>query len=235
MVIRQVVRDRPVRRLRSFLTTPTLQTGPVRCGSCVSGTVDSSLVRNSAAPTSGSTAPRRAGGSGERSGSMEVPLRWRLVAGGGQRVRPCHKSTLRRDQPGSTALGPSTRKSIVRVGTSRTRSRSCSTGCRSTAPDCCRFAANQFRVPLTAAAYVLLQELRLCAARTACARTQVTWLRDRLLKLGVHCRPLRPPLRPASAARHALPRRVAPRSSRRIGPTDPPHQAPTEPDPEPSP
>ena len=51
---------------------------------------------------------------------------------------------------------------------------------------CCRFAANQFRVLLTAAAYVLMQELRLCAARTACARTQVTWLRDRLLKLGVH-------------------------------------------------
>ena len=51
---------------------------------------------------------------------------------------------------------------------------------------CCRFAANQLRVLLTAAAYVLLQELRLCAARTACARTQVTWLRDRLLKLGAH-------------------------------------------------
>ena len=51
---------------------------------------------------------------------------------------------------------------------------------------CCRFAANQLRVLLTAAAYVLMQELRLCAARTACARTQVTWLRDRLLKLGVH-------------------------------------------------
>ena len=51
---------------------------------------------------------------------------------------------------------------------------------------CCRFAANQLRVLLTAVAYVLMQELRLCAARTACARTQVTWLRDRLLKLGVH-------------------------------------------------
>ena len=51
---------------------------------------------------------------------------------------------------------------------------------------CCRFAANQLRVLLTAVAYVLLQELRLCAARTACARSQVTWLRDRLLKLGVH-------------------------------------------------
>jgi len=51
---------------------------------------------------------------------------------------------------------------------------------------CCRFWANQFRVLLTAAAYVLMQELRLRAARTACARTQVTGLRERLLKLGVH-------------------------------------------------
>jgi hypothetical protein len=51
---------------------------------------------------------------------------------------------------------------------------------------CCRFWANQFRVLLTAAAYVLMQELRLRAARTACARVQVTWLRERLLKLGVH-------------------------------------------------
>jgi hypothetical protein len=39
---------------------------------------------------------------------------------------------------------------------------------------------------LTAAAYVLMQELRLRAARTACARTQVTGLRERLLKLGAH-------------------------------------------------
>ena len=51
---------------------------------------------------------------------------------------------------------------------------------------CCRFWANQLRVLLTAAAYVLLQELRLRAVRTACARTQVTGLRARLLKLGVH-------------------------------------------------
>jgi Transposase DDE domain group 1 len=51
---------------------------------------------------------------------------------------------------------------------------------------CCRFWANQLRVFLTAAAYVLMQELRLRAARTACARTQVSGLRERLLKLGVH-------------------------------------------------
>jgi len=51
---------------------------------------------------------------------------------------------------------------------------------------CSGFWANQLRVLLTAAAYVLMQELRLRAARTACARAQVTTLRERLLKLGVH-------------------------------------------------
>jgi hypothetical protein len=49
---------------------------------------------------------------------------------------------------------------------------------------CSRFWANQFRVLLTAAAYVLMQELRLRAARTTCARAQVWTLRDRLLKIG---------------------------------------------------
>ncbi len=51
---------------------------------------------------------------------------------------------------------------------------------------CTRFWANQFRVLLTAAAYVLLQELRLHAARTVYARAQVSTLRERLLKIGVH-------------------------------------------------
>ena len=45
--------------------------------------------------------------------------------------------------------------------------------------------AAHWRVLLTAAAYVLMQELRLRAAGTACVRAQVPWLRDRLLKLGV--------------------------------------------------
>jgi len=49
---------------------------------------------------------------------------------------------------------------------------------------CSRFWANQFRVLLTAAAYVLLQELRLRAAGTDCARAQVCILRERLIKLG---------------------------------------------------
>jgi hypothetical protein len=50
---------------------------------------------------------------------------------------------------------------------------------------CSRFWANQLRVFLTAAAYVLMQEVRLRAARTAYARAQVGTLRLRLLKLGV--------------------------------------------------
>jgi len=49
---------------------------------------------------------------------------------------------------------------------------------------CSRFWANQFRVLLTAAAYILMQELRLHAAGTDCARAQVSTLRERLLKLG---------------------------------------------------
>lgn len=49
---------------------------------------------------------------------------------------------------------------------------------------CTSFWANQLRVMLTAAAYVLIQELRLRATGTACARAQVTTLRERLLKLG---------------------------------------------------
>jgi hypothetical protein len=51
---------------------------------------------------------------------------------------------------------------------------------------CSQFWTNQFRVLLTAAAYVLMQELRLRAAGTACARAQVWMLRERLLKLGAH-------------------------------------------------
>jgi hypothetical protein len=50
---------------------------------------------------------------------------------------------------------------------------------------CSRFWANQFRVLLTLAAYVLFQELQRRAAGTACAAAQVTTLRERLLKLAV--------------------------------------------------
>src|SRR5207245_3432695 len=50
---------------------------------------------------------------------------------------------------------------------------------------CSRFRANQLRVLLAAAAYVLLQELRLGARGTAWARSQVSTLRLQLLKIGV--------------------------------------------------
>jgi hypothetical protein len=50
---------------------------------------------------------------------------------------------------------------------------------------CSRFSANQFRVLLAAAAYALLQELRLTARGTAWARAQVATLRLELLKIGV--------------------------------------------------
>ena len=50
---------------------------------------------------------------------------------------------------------------------------------------CSRFLANQFRVLLTLAAYILFQELRRRAARTACADAQVTTLRERLITLAV--------------------------------------------------
>jgi hypothetical protein len=49
---------------------------------------------------------------------------------------------------------------------------------------CTSFFANQFRALITAAAYVLMQELRLQAQATSCAGAQVSTLRLRLLKLG---------------------------------------------------
>ncbi len=50
---------------------------------------------------------------------------------------------------------------------------------------CSKFLANQFRVLLTLAAYLLFQELRRRAAPTACADAQVTTLRERVIKLAV--------------------------------------------------
>ena len=58
--------------------------------------------------------------------------------------------------------------------------------CRSTARAAVASGPINCACSLTAAAYVLMQELRLRAARTACARAHVTWLRDRLLTLGAH-------------------------------------------------
>lgn len=49
---------------------------------------------------------------------------------------------------------------------------------------CHGFWANQLRILMTAAAYVLLQEIRIRARGTECARSQVSQLRERLLKIG---------------------------------------------------
>jgi hypothetical protein len=48
---------------------------------------------------------------------------------------------------------------------------------------CHRFLANQFRVLLTIAAYILFQSLQAHAQGTACADAQVSTLRERLIKL----------------------------------------------------
>ncbi len=50
---------------------------------------------------------------------------------------------------------------------------------------CQRFTANQFRVLLTAAAYILFQTLQAHTPGTACADAQVSTVRERLLKLAV--------------------------------------------------
>jgi hypothetical protein len=48
---------------------------------------------------------------------------------------------------------------------------------------CMRFLPNQLRVLMTAASFVLMQEIRRLLAGTDCARSQVTTLRERLLKM----------------------------------------------------
>jgi hypothetical protein len=50
---------------------------------------------------------------------------------------------------------------------------------------CTRFLANQFRVSLTAASYVLMQEIQRKVRHSDCADAQVGTLRNRLLKLAV--------------------------------------------------
>lgn len=50
---------------------------------------------------------------------------------------------------------------------------------------CSRFLGNQFRLLLTAAAYILVQALRRHAAGTPCATAQASTLRERLLKIAV--------------------------------------------------
>lgn len=50
---------------------------------------------------------------------------------------------------------------------------------------CSSFRANQFRILLTMAAFMLMQELRACASRTTMARAQVSTIIQKLIKIGV--------------------------------------------------
>ena len=50
---------------------------------------------------------------------------------------------------------------------------------------CSRFLANQFRLLMVLAAYILMQEVRLHAAGTSFARAQVWTLREKLFKVAV--------------------------------------------------
>ena len=58
-------------------------------------------------------------------------------------------------------------------------------GLRFDRTSCTDFLANQLRILLAGAAYVLYQQLRRAAAGTACARAQVWTWRDRLIKISV--------------------------------------------------
>ena len=50
---------------------------------------------------------------------------------------------------------------------------------------CTRFFANQFRVLLTTAAYMLIQEIQMKSRHSDCAQAQAGTLRDRLFKIAV--------------------------------------------------
>ena len=49
-----------------------------------------------------------------------------------------------------------------------------------------KFLPSQLRVLMTAASFVLMQEMPRLLAGTDCARSQVTTLRERLLKMAAH-------------------------------------------------
>lgn len=76
-------------------------------------------------------------------------------------------------------------REYTRRGDAENRIRELKEGLRFDLTSCTRFEANQFRNLLTAAAYVLYQELRAHAKGTACADAQVWILRERLIKIGV--------------------------------------------------
>ena len=84
----------------------------------------------------------------------------------------------------SAAPGGCTRRSTAPRGDDENRIKELHHGLEIDRTSCPRFLANQFRVLMTAAAYVLMQEL-LGEPRARDSRgAQVSTLRERLLKLG---------------------------------------------------
>ena len=98
--------------------------------------------------------------------------------------RAPRQSALRRDQSAARARGR-LRASTASGATSRIATRSSRTASGLGRTSCPRFLANQFRVLLTATAYILFQTLQQHAQGTACAGAQVATLRERLIKLAV--------------------------------------------------
>ena len=99
------------------------------------------------------------------------------------RARAQRQPALRGHQP--QALAPrSVRSDLLRRGDIENRIKALHHGLEIKCTSCNRFLANHLRGLLSAPAYVLYQELRLRADRTASRSAQVSTLREHLMKLG---------------------------------------------------
>jgi len=86
------------------------------------------------------------------------------------------------DQPAASA-GHGLHTAVLRPGRLENRLKELQYGVAMDRTSCSRFAANQFRLLLSAAAYVLCQVLQAHARATAVGAAQVWTLRERLLKV----------------------------------------------------
>jgi len=128
-----------------------------------------------------------------RRSTARTPTTWRARGSGidvsSSKPRSCNTpDVLRgttRDSSSRTCGSPPKRSttSTVVEATRRTGSRRCKR-CNPIGPVCARFLANQLRLTMTAAAYVLFQELRWRLRRTKAGRAQVGRLQIMLMKIG---------------------------------------------------
>ena len=145
-----------------------------------------------------------------------------------RRPRAARQPALRRDQSAPDAALPPMNGSTAPAATSRTASRNCSMACRSTARAAVASGQSTARAPHRRRLRADARTPGCARRRTACARAQVTWLRDRLLKLGAHVVGLGPPRGPAPADRHTGPPRLAAhRAGTRRPPRIDPRQRPS--------